>query len=77
MPYIPINPATSKNAIIVKTSSGKEIIIDDCFMDYLDLMSTLLEMDMKYNDFCELSDDERESYIKGMKRKIKIKELDI
>jgi hypothetical protein len=77
MPYIPTPPTTSKSAVIITTSSGKTITIDDCFIEYLDLISYLLEMNVSYREFTEMSDIERKSFIKGMKRGIKINELNI
>jgi len=60
----------------ITTSSKKEIIIDDCFIEYMNYISDLLGIDVKYEDFSKMSDGERLSYFRDLKIKKVLKEID-
>lgn len=69
--------STSNTAIAVTTNSGNKIIIDDCFLEYFDLISSLLGIDKTYKEFSQMDKSDREAFVKGIKRSIKIEKLDI
>lgn len=69
MPEIP--------AVSIKTKSGSDIYIDDCFIQYMDMIAFLLGIEISYEEFSKLNSEERKAYIIGIKRNIKLKKLDI
>jgi hypothetical protein len=73
----PSNMPYSSMAMVVTTKSGKQVVIDDCLLDYLEILSELLGFDMNYEKFSSMSDSQRESYKNMFKREKKFKDLDI
>lgn len=53
-------------AALLKTSNGRKLIIDDCFLDYMNLISDKLGLP-KYEDYQLLSDGDRKSFLREMK----------
>ena len=64
-------------SISSSTSTGRKILIDDNFLDYFDLISEILGLDMKYEDFSKMDSNARKSYIKSIQRNKKFEDLDI
>lgn len=64
-------------SLSISTSSGSSIYIDDCFIQYMDIIAFLLGINIDYESFSKLTDDERKSFITSLKRDIKFKELNI
>jgi hypothetical protein len=64
-------------AVLIQTESGSSIHIDDCFIQYMDMISFLLGIEISYEEFSKLNSEERKAYIIGIKRNIKLKKLDI
>jgi hypothetical protein len=54
-------------AVLVETTSGKRIEIDDCFIEYMDLIASLLGITMNYEEFSSMNQGERLSYIRDFK----------
>ncbi len=64
-------------AITIKTEDGSSIYIDECFLQYMNMISSLLGIEIDYQEFSELGSEERKAYVLGIKRKIKLEKLDI
>lgn len=64
-------------ALTVKTATGSSIDIDDCFIEYMDMISLLLGMEINYEEFSKLNSDERKAYMMSIKRDINLKKLNI
>lgn len=60
--------------VTVTTQSGRIINIDDSFMDYLDIISSILGIE-DYETFSNMSKKERIEVIKKYKRDIKLQEI--
>jgi hypothetical protein len=69
--------ATTTNNILIKLDSGRRIVLDESFLDYLNIISEILGIPLNYEKFCNLDQKERKSFIKTLKREIKLKDLDI
>lgn len=66
-----------KAAVVINTMDGNTIKIDDCFIQYLDMISLLLGVGINYTDFSNLSNESRMGYVNQIIRDIKLKQLDI
>ena len=53
---------------VATTTNGRRFIIDDCFLDYLDMVSDKLGLP-KYEEWQEYSDGDRKSYFRSEKIK--------
>jgi len=51
----------------VTTTSGRKIVIDDAFLEYMDIIAGLLGIDINFEEFCQMSSSERLSYIRDIK----------
>jgi len=54
-------------AVLVTTSSGKKFSMDDCFIEYMDLIASLLGIEINYEEFSMMSDSDRLAYIRDFK----------
>jgi len=77
-PIPPIPPTStgysSRNGVEITTSTGNKIVIDDCFLQYLEMVSKLLGI-TSYEDFCKMTESEKLSAVTTIKRDLKIKEI--
>jgi len=73
-PPVVYNSGYLGNAVEITTSTGNKIVIDDCFLQYLEMVSKLLGI-TSYEDFCKMTESEKLSAVTTIKRDLKIKEI--
>ncbi len=73
-PHLTAHPVHPVSSIRWTSKSGREIVIDDSFIDYMDLISTILGIE-DYDSFQKMSHEERISIINKYKRDNKIEEI--
>ena len=54
-------------SVSITTSNKNRIILDDCFIEYFDLISNKLKLPFKYSEFQNKDDAERQSIIRDLK----------
>lgn len=64
----------SYNAVEITTTKGNKVIIDDCFLQYLEMVSQLLGI-ITYDDFSKMSESDRKSAMTKIFRELKLKEI--
>jgi hypothetical protein len=69
-----INNYSKSNSVTISTASGKTINIDDSFIDYLDLVSSLLGIE-DFTTFSSMDEFERKEFVKKYKRDNKLQEI--
>ena len=57
----------SNPSLSIKTQFGKDIIIDDCFLEYINFISNLLKIDINYENFSNMNHEDRIEYIRNFK----------
>lgn len=64
-------------ALSVTTGSGSTITIDDCFIQYMDMIASIIGIEIDYEEFSKLDTEARKLYVTKIKRNTKLKKLDI
>lgn len=65
------NISTKNIALSIMTSTGDQINIDDCFLEYLDMIAEKIGLEIDYKSFSKMSNSER----KGFRREKKIRDI--
>lgn len=64
-------------ALSITTGSGSTITIDDCFIQYMDMIASIIGIEINYEEFSKLDTEARKLYVTKIKRNTKLKKLDI
>ena len=68
---IKVQSMTKNIALSIMTSTGDQINIDDCFLEYLDMIAEKIGLEIDYKSFSKMSNSER----KGFRREKKIRDI--